>query len=269
MAQRQIQLRAPAQPGAGTIAGIAGDVENAGQDIKDTTQSDLITPGQRPLRIVEAQHHGGVDIRRRRDTLLRDIAGDVDDEGDDPTPGDELATVPQNNERQLSVYHDTNILIVLDLRAVPAGRADHHGRLFQSHIETAQATLANLLHAYGMIGAVQATVVAFARGATLHFPWGQAPAALASLKSLRAEHVANGANPIAKAHDAWTAGGRIAENAGNIVYFLSYGDASAEGGAVDHLPEDDKRQWNNFLHGSTLHFDRVFSVGFNHPAIVM
>ena len=82
--QRQFQLRPPPQPQARPIAGIAGDALERFQDAQHRRRADGVAPGERAPGIAEAEPDGGVDVIRRGDALLGDLAGDIDDHGQHP-----------------------------------------------------------------------------------------------------------------------------------------------------------------------------------------
>lgn len=160
-------------------------------------------------------------------------------------------------------YHNTNLLVVLDLGVLRSTDPDRRGDVLNARLKTAQAALANLLNAYSMFGVSRVAICAFAGGAALHFPWGQLSAALASLESLQVHDVFNGANAIEMAAHAWHAEGRLPDSAHNVAYFLSEGHSNTSDGIGEHLADEEKAQWHNFLHGAAT-FDRVFAIGLNH-----
>lgn len=171
---------------------------------------------------------------------------------------------PGNGDQQAQpFYHNTNLLVVLDLGVLRATDPNCRDEVLKSRIRTAQAALANLLHAYSMFGSARVAICAFAGGAALHFRWGQLSAALASLEFLQVADVFNNESAIVIAENAWHADGRLLDGAHNVAYFLSEGSSTASDGIGEHLATDEKAQWHDFLHGAPT-FDRVFAIGFNH-----
>src|SRR5262245_38171967 len=90
--QRRAEEGAPLQPGARTIARIAIEALHPLQDGEHARGAEIIAQAQRTARIAEAKLHGGVDVGRRSDALLRDVTADIDDAGGDAL-GDEAGAV--------------------------------------------------------------------------------------------------------------------------------------------------------------------------------
>jgi hypothetical protein len=172
--------------------------------------------------------------------------------------------LPQDAGRPLPFYRDTNLLVIVDLSVLRVTEPSRHNDVLQTRVRTAQSALSNLLHAYGMVGDVRVAIAAFANGAVLHCPWHATAPAIASLDSLRSQHIFNGADPIECAQDAWSAIGQPAESAQNIAYFMSEGRSGAGDGIGEFLSDAEKCAWNHFLHGAAAACDRVFAVSFDH-----
>ena len=49
------------------------------QHVKNPFRAERVSHGERPLRVAEAEHYGAVEVLRRGDAHLHDIATDVDD----------------------------------------------------------------------------------------------------------------------------------------------------------------------------------------------
>jgi len=204
-------------------------------------------------------------VVREAAPLFAGFGGDVTvcSPGTDIPKAGEPAT---DDQRAQPFYHNTNLLVVLDLGVLRATDPNRRDEILKSRIKTARAALANLLHAYSMFGIARVAICAFAGGAALHFRWGQLSAALASLEALQVADVFNDANAIEIAEDAWLADGRLLDGAHNVAYFLSEGNSANSESIGEHLANDEKAQWHDFLH-ETATFDRVFAIGFNHRPI--
>jgi len=89
LSERQAELRAAREPRRRPVARLAEHVEHIAQNGEDGFRAERVAERKRPARITEAEHHGQVDVFRRRNLLLRDVAADVDDRchhalGDEP-----------------------------------------------------------------------------------------------------------------------------------------------------------------------------------------
>ena len=84
MGKGEAKKRAAAQPQAWPVTGIAGDGEELLENLQQMARADRIAPGQRSSGIAETEHHRRVDVLWRRDALLRNLAGDIDDGREHP-----------------------------------------------------------------------------------------------------------------------------------------------------------------------------------------
>src|SRR3954467_13318386 len=77
--KRYAELGTAPQPRAGTIARLLVERMHVLQHVENSLGSDRVAHAERTFRVTEAEHHGAVEIVRRRNAHLDDIATDVDD----------------------------------------------------------------------------------------------------------------------------------------------------------------------------------------------
>lgn len=163
----------------------------------------------------------------------------------------------------LPLYHDTNVLVVLDLSVLRTATAARREDLLRARLAPAQSVLSNLLHAYGMTGDMRVAVAGFAEGCTLHCSWNPLATALGSLDRLTSAALFKGGSPIEIAASAWQRGGSFTDNVRNIMYFLSEGGPES-GGIGAGLTPAEKAAWNRFVADADSPCDRVISVALHH-----
>lgn len=164
----------------------------------------------------------------------------------------------------LPLYHDTNVLVVLDLSALRSVGAAQREDLLRARLAPAQSVLSNLLHAYGMIGDTRVAIAGFASGASLHCSWNPLASALDSLDRLTSAALLKGGSPIELAASTWQRGGSFTDNVRNIMYFLSESDPESGGDIGAYLTPAEKDAWNRFITDSDCPCDRVVSVALHH-----
>src|SRR5579871_2201405 len=76
------------EPRARAVARIGVERLQALDDREHGRGAERVAPGERPHRIAEAERNREVDVARAGDALLGDVAGEIDDHGDDAL-GDE------------------------------------------------------------------------------------------------------------------------------------------------------------------------------------
>lgn len=76
-----VKRRPAAQPRTGPVARVACYLQHAGQDQREFCRAKRVAPGKRSLRVAETKPNGIVDIVDTGDTLLGNVAGQIDDGG--------------------------------------------------------------------------------------------------------------------------------------------------------------------------------------------
>lgn len=166
--------------------------------------------------------------------------------------------------QSLPLYHDTNLLVILDLSVLRSIGSSGREDLLRTRLGPIQTVLSNLLHAYGMIGDMRVAIAGFANGGCLHTPWRPLAAAIDSLDSLTSAHLFNDSNPVEVAQSAWQRGGSFTDKARNIMYFLSESDPEAGNEIGVYLSDAERQAWSDFVARGAGVSDRVISVGLHH-----
>src|ERR1700730_7946698 len=71
-----------AQEGAGAVVAVAIPVLEAVEDAEDAPDAPQARPGERSERVVDAEPHGGVDVRLAGDAAGESVGGEVGEHGD-------------------------------------------------------------------------------------------------------------------------------------------------------------------------------------------
>lgn len=166
--------------------------------------------------------------------------------------------------QSLPLYHDTNLLVILDLSVLRAVGSSGREDLLRTRLGPVQTVLSNLLHAYGMIGDMRVAIAGFANGGCLHTSWRPLAAAIGSLDSLTSASLFNDSDPVEVAQSAWQRGGSFTDKARNIMYFLSESDPETGNEIGVYLSDAERQAWSDFVAGGAGASDRVISVGLHH-----
>src|SRR5574341_1374851 len=77
--QGHAERGAALEPGARTVARLVVEIVHGFENGEDALGPDRVAHRERPARIAQAERHRAVEVLRRRDAHLRDVAADVDD----------------------------------------------------------------------------------------------------------------------------------------------------------------------------------------------